>query len=116
MVTYTHVEDYLELLAGYDLSNSHSAIIFPSYKQISLARYDVAIVDSMSAHTVFAGALTDRQAELCVKIVLKYRRQFAKLGIDVSPVENPQFRLPPRKLDRSRRIWLDESKIVIRFP
>jgi hypothetical protein len=115
MKTYTYVEDYLELLAGYDPASPH-AWIFPDNKQISLARYDVSIVDSMSAHTTFGGALTDRQAELCVKIVLKYRRQFAKIGVDVTPVETPVFRLPPRKMDRSRRIWLDGARVGIRFP
>jgi hypothetical protein len=116
MKTYTYVEDYLELLAGYDVNNYLSGLIFPNNKRISLARYDVSIVDSMASHTVFGGALTDRQAELCVKIVLKYRRQFAKIGIDVAPVETPVFKLPPRKLDRTRRIWLDGQRMGIRFP
>lgn len=115
MNTYPYVEDYLELLGGYD-TNSPSAILWPSNKQISLARYDVNIVDSMSAHTVFGGALTDRQAELCVKIILKYRRQFAKINVDVTPVESPVFRHTPRKLDRSRRVWLDDQKVGLRFP
>jgi hypothetical protein len=115
MKTYTYVEDYLELLAGYDVNNSYSGLIFPSNKRISLARYDVSIVDSMATHTAFGGALTDRQAELCVKIILKYRRRFAKIGIDVTPVETPVFKLPPRKLDRSRRIWLDDQRIGLRF-
>jgi hypothetical protein len=70
----------------------------------------------MSSHTVFGGVLTDRQADLCVRLVLKYRRQFAKIGVDVTPIETPTFRHPPRKLDRSRRIWLDDQKIGLRFP
>lgn len=115
MNTYAYVEDYLELLAGYDTTSPH-VWMMPNNKQISLARYDVSIVDSMSSHTAFGGALTDRQADLCVKIVLKYRRQFAKIGIDVAPVETPVFRLPPRKLDRSRRIWIDGQRMGIRFP
>lgn len=115
LVTYTYVEDYLELLGGYS-PNSINTWISPSMKLISLARYDVAIVDSMSAHTVFGGALTDKQADLCVRLVLKYRRQFAKINVDVTPVENPVFRMPVRKMDRSRRIWLDDQRIGLRFP
>jgi hypothetical protein len=115
MITYQHVEDYLEVMGGYAANNT-STWIMPTQKVISLARYDVAIVDSMSAHTIFGGVLTDRQAELCVKMILKYRKQFAKIGVDVTPVETPTFRHPPRKLDRSRRIWLDDQKIGIRFP
>jgi hypothetical protein len=114
-IVYTFIEDYLELLAGYDPASVQSWI-FPNIKNIRLARYDVSIVDSMASHTSFGGALTDRQAELCVKIILKYRRQFANMGVDVTPVETPVFRLPPRKLDRSRRMWLDDQRIGLRFP
>jgi len=116
MLSYQHVEDYLEVLGGYDISTTYSTMVFPGNKQISLARYDIAIVDSMSAHTVFGGVLTDRQAELCIRLILKYRRQFAKIGVDVTPIENPIFRQPPRKLDRTRRIWLDNQKVGLRFP
>lgn len=115
MNSYPYVEDYLELLGGYT-TNAVNTWISPTHKVISLARYDIAIVDSMSAHTVFGGVLTDRQADLCVRLILKYRKQFTKHNIDVTPVENPVFRNPPRKLDRTRRIWLDDQRVGIRFP
>jgi len=115
MITYTHVEDYLEYLGGYEVGLT--ALITPhSVNRISLARYDIAIVNSMASTTVFGTALTDRQAELAVKLVLKYRRQFAKLGIDVSPAENPVFRMAPRKMDRTRAVWLDGENIIVKFP
>jgi hypothetical protein len=116
MKQYPFVEDYIEYLAGYDLSAGIGMIITPLHNQISLARYDVAIVNSMANHTAYGGALTDKQATLAVKIVLKYRRQFAKCGIDVGPVEQPVFRLPIRKVDRSKRIWIEDNSIAIRFP
>ena len=91
-ITYPHIEDYLEYLGGYEVG---LAVWQPhSVNRISLARYDIAIVNSMASTTVFGTALTDKQAELAVKLVLKYRRQFAKLNIDVAPVETPTFRLP----------------------
>jgi hypothetical protein len=70
----------------------------------------------MSSTTVFGTALTDKQAELAVKLILKYRRQFAKMGIDVAPVETPVFRLAPRKMDRTKAVWLDDDHIVVKFP
>jgi hypothetical protein len=70
----------------------------------------------MASTTVFGTALTDKQAELAVKLVLKYRRQFAKLGIDVSPAESPVFRLAPRKMDRTQAVWLDGDHIIVKFP
>lgn len=116
MLTYPYVEDYLELLAGYEPGTSNGLLYPTNTDRISLARYDTTIVDSMSAHTIFGGALTDRQADLAVKLVLKYRRQFAKINIDVTPAEQPQFRMPPRKIDRTRAIWLADDKIAIKFP
>jgi hypothetical protein len=115
MLTYPHVEDYLEYLGGYEVGVT--ALITPqSVNRISLARYDIAIVNSMASTTVFGTALTDKQAELAVKLILKYRRQFAKMGIDVSPAENPVFRLAPRKMDRTKAVWLDGENILVKFP
>jgi hypothetical protein len=115
MLQYPFVEDYLEYLGGYEVGLT--ALITPhSVNRISLARYDIAIVNSMASTTVFGTALTDKQAELAVKLVLKYRRQFAKMGIDVSPAETPVFRLAPRKMDRTKAVWLDGDHIVVKFP
>jgi hypothetical protein len=114
MITYTHVEDYLEYLGGYEVGIT--ALIMPNLTKISLARYDIQIVNSMANATTFGTALTDRQAELAVKLILKYRRQFAKLGIDVSPVEVPVFRMAPRKMDRTKTIWIEDSRIHVKFP
>lgn len=115
MLTYTHVEDYLEYLAGYETGIS-ALLLAPNTHRISLARYDIQIVDSMANSTMFGTALTDRQAELACKLILKYRRQFAKLGIDVTPIEDPQYRIPPRKMDRTKTIWIADGKIHVKFP
>ena len=116
MVTYQYVEDYLELLAGYDPSNAGS-ILYPTVSTpFSLARYDVQIIESMSVTTLMGSALTDRQGELACKLVLKYRRQFNKLGVDVTPVEHPVYRMPLRTIDRSKNIWLDTDRITVKFP
>jgi len=115
MLQYPYVEDYLEYLGGYEVGLT--ALITPhSVNRISLARYDIAIVNSMASTTVFGTALTDKQAELAVKLILKYRRQFAKMGIDVAPMETPVFRLAPRKMDRTKAVWLDGDHIVVKFP
>jgi hypothetical protein len=114
MLSYHHVEDYLEYLAGYD-PGSQAMWITP-VRKISLARYDVQIVDSMANNTLFGSALTDRQGELVIKLILKYRRQFTNNGIDITPVENPQFRMPVRKIDRSRSIWIEDDIIKLKFP
>lgn len=119
MKKFLHVEDYIEVINGdrdpatgnlYGLFNGTSPIV-------SLARYDVQVLSNMSNTTTENRALTDRQAELAVKIILKYRRQLEKLNIDVSPVEtNPQFRIPLRTIDRRRILEIDNDYIILRFP
>jgi hypothetical protein len=61
-------------------------------------------------------AFTDKQADLAVKIVLKYERQLAKLGVDVAPANTPAFRIPLRQMDRTSRIWREGDSILARFP
>lgn len=119
LITYNHVEDYLELLAGYHpTSVIGTSLTTPTSKllDVSLARYDVAIVESMAQHTMFGGSLTDKQAELTVALILKYKRQFAKAGIDVSPVEHPIFRKPIRFIDRTKRLEIENEILTLHFP
>jgi hypothetical protein len=120
MITFPTVEDYLEVLAGYrdpvtnKVTNHHIFLEFVPI--VNLARYDVKILESM-AHGVAGGhALTERQGDLAVKIVLKYQRQLAQKGIDVAPVEIPAWRKPLRKMDYSRRLYIDNDELIIRFP
>lgn len=117
MQKYTYVEDYLEVINGN--RDSVTGKLFPIFERIdpivSLARYDVKVIDSMANSTAMNNALTDKQAELACKLVLKYQRQLANQGIDVSPVENPQYRVPLRKIDRRRLAWIDDGKIILQF-
>lgn len=118
MLKFNHVEDYIEILAGYDPTSGSGLIFNTSKYTFSLARYDVKIVESMANSTVWGNqALTDKQGELALKLVEKYRRQYANHGIDIAPIiENPVWRMPLRKVDRTQRIWLEDGEIRIKFP
>ena len=118
MKKFQYVEDYIEVINGdrdpvtgklFGLFDSTPAII-------SLARYDVGIVDSMSQAVQSGKSLTDKQADLAVKIILKYRKQLTARNVDVSPVENPKFRLGIREIDRRRLAYVDGTDIVLQFP
>lgn len=119
MKTFPYVEDYLEKLSGNDYSfilHFVTRVNMPEVK-IQLARYDVSIVRNMADNTAWGVALTDRQAELALKLVLKYRKQFAKFDIDVSHLEtNPQFRLPIRKINRERSLGLVDGRMELKYP
>jgi hypothetical protein len=118
MKRFSSVEDYIEVMNGdrdpntgkiYSLFNSTPPIV-------SLARYDVQILSSMSQTTQSGRALTDRQAELAAKLVLKYRKQLEKLDIDVGPVETPTYRLGIRQIDRRKMLYVENDTIVLKFP
>jgi hypothetical protein len=118
MKTFTYVEDYLEVINGdrdpatgkiYGLFDSTSPIV-------SLARYDVQVLASMSTATQNGRALTDRQAELAVKIILKYQKQLEKLSISVAPVHTPKFRLGLREIDRRRLLYIEDGYAILKFP
>jgi len=123
MITFPYVEDYLEVLGGFrQIIHQGQSLGPPSIfaavsGPISLARYDIGIVQSMGSHTVAGGSLTDRQAQLAIKLVGKYRKQFRKIGVDVEAfLTNPQFRNSIRIIDRTRQFLLRNGKIVAKFP
>jgi hypothetical protein len=120
MKTYTHIEDYLEVLSGkrnIDGSQTSTYLFMTSFSPIvNLARYDVGFLDNVTDTTMQGSALTDRQAELATKLILKYRRQLQAKGIDVEPVSVPRYRKPLRNIDRSKEAWLDDETIRLKFP
>lgn len=119
MNTYTYVEDYLEVIAGEKnpITGKPYGIFETTPPIINLARYDVPIISSMASSTASGIALTDKQAELAVKLILKYKRQLTSANIDISPVEiNPNFKLTIRQIDRKKSLSIIDDKIIIKFP
>lgn len=108
-----YVEDFIEVLAQ---GHEHDG----STKMIKLASYDVSIVQSMYNQTAWQSlALTDRQAQLAVRLIEKYTRQFKSMGIDNSGVLDPatrQYRMPIRKVDRDCSVYRADDMIMVRFP
>lgn len=118
MKQFPYVEDYLEVINGDrdPVTGKLLGLFNTTPPIISLARYDVNIVDSMSQNTQSGNALTDRQAEIACKIILKYKKQLAAHSIDVSPVESPVFRIPLRTIDRRKLMTLVDNEICLKFP
>ncbi len=116
MHTHAHVEDYIEIIMGYRDPDGKGS--FKNVPLIDLARYDVNILHSLAHQSFYQSrAYTDKQAELAVKLVLKYRRQLYNKGINVDTLEeNPRFRNLVRTVDRRRRATVENDKIALRFP
>jgi hypothetical protein len=118
LYTHAHVEDYIEIIAGYrtiDGKSNHSIFVVGE-PIVSLARYDMKVVPSLAEQTIGGKGYTDKQAQLAVQLIIKYERQLGKLGLDITPVHTPQYRIPLRELDRTSRAWIENDQINLRFP
>jgi hypothetical protein len=119
MNTFDYIEDYIEFIGGHrDINNRKLGLFDTVSSPISLARYDVNIVNSLAAQTAERNVgYTDKQAELAKKIVQKYRRQLSQLNPAVHLPENfSKFRLTIRTVDRSKRAFIGDNCVVLKFP
>lgn len=117
--TFKYVEEYVEFIAGLRDSSGRALGLFDVVPHtVSLARYDVAVVNSLAEQTgTMNRGYTDKQAELAVKIVTKYRRQLAQLTPSVYlPEILDQFKYALRTVDRTKSIQLRSNYIVMKFP
>ena len=118
MTKFPDLESYVEYIAGYIDINGKKVggfFIYPT-PVISLARYDTNVVENLATQTLNEQvAYSDKQAGLAAKIVQKYTRQLAKLGVEV-PAELPPYRLGIRAVDRSKRLYIENDQLCMRFP
>jgi hypothetical protein len=115
-ISYTYVEDYIEVMAGiYDIHRKNRCYFAPS-PIITLARYDVAVLTSIAESCVDGRALTTKQADLCLRLINNYRKQLTKHGIDITPTENPKYRQPLRLVSQARSVEVNDDVIVVKFP
>ena len=118
-VFINYIEDYIEFIAGYRDINNRKLVMFDQVPSpLSLARYDVKIVDSLGSQTAEKNiAYTDKQAELAKKIVNKYRKQLSQLPVPLLVPENfDKFCMPIRTVDRSKRAYINDQKLYLKFP
>lgn len=117
--TFQFVEDYIEFIAGNRDVNGKKLTFFENVPcPISLARYDVAIIASLSSQTAEMNkSLTDKQSQLAIKLVDKYRRQLSNLSPPVVVPENlDKFRLGVRTVDRTKSAFIENNQFILKFP
>lgn len=117
--TFTYVEDYVEFIGGHrDITGKHLGLFESIPSPINLARYDVQIVESFCNQVLFdCKPYTDKQSELAVKIVTKYRKQLLQLATPVAlPESLNQFRLGIRTIDRTKSVTIDRGQFLVKFP
>ena len=117
--TFTYVEDYIEFIGGHrNITGKHLGLFETTTSPISLARYDVQIVESFCNQVLFdCKPYTDKQSELAIKIVSKYRKQLLQLSTPVVlPESLNQFRLGIRTIDRTKSVTIEDGQFVVKFP
>jgi uncharacterized protein YgfB (UPF0149 family) len=115
--SFPYVEDYIEFIGGYRDRTGKSLTLWDAKTSpVNLARYDVGIINSLSVQTnELARPYTDKQAELAIRLILKYTKQLNNLDI-ILPNEFNQFRYGIRQVDRTKKIYLENNSIVLKFP
>jgi hypothetical protein len=118
MNSFPHIEDYIEIIVGYRQADGTVSNNFLINSLINLARYDISVLQNLAETSFFNQvAYTDRQAQLAHRLVVKYERQLRRNQVDISTIrDTPKFRYEPRVVDRSKRAWIDNNKIKIKFP
>ena len=121
LATFQYVEDYIEYIAGHkDIHGNIFTLFNYQPSPISLARYDVNVIDSLSQQTILMkNPYTDKQSQLAIRIITKYRRQLAALPQPVflpEDVSSFKFRLGVRLVDRTKSATVDRDEIILRFP
>ena len=117
MIAFQHIEDYVQFIAGTRDINNRTTSFWMAQPPISLARYDKSVVSSFAEQIERSVAFTDRQSELAKRLVSKYKKQLARLNVSMpDDVETIPFRYGIRQVDRTRRMYIKDDKLVLLFP
>lgn len=118
MSKFVYIEDIIEYIAGYrDHNNTALGMWEKRPIPLSLARYDVKMIDSLAYQTSeLVKGYTQKQSELAIKLVQKYRKQLATQPYPIEVPEKNNFKLGIRFVDTTKRIWIDDQNIYVRFP
>lgn len=93
------VEDTIQVLAG----------ALPRPINIRLDTADIKLITSLSKQLLRHIALTDRQLDLSLKKIEKYRSSLEQCQVDVTAVLTLKtLKWPLRVIDRSQHIWIEQ--------
>lgn len=93
-----------------------------SVGKITLQHHDSSPVESFYQKISQDQPLTKNQADYVLKILQKYQAQAARAGVDYTEdLKNPQWKLPFRILDLSKRIYVEQTEqggleVCVKFP
>lgn len=113
-ISFDYIEDYIQFIGGQKYIPNISD---PRSLQINLARYDVNIVNSFCAQISLGKAFTDKQSNLALQLVDKYKKQMSRLTPPITvPDSSKKFKYGIRQINRDKKAYIRNSQIVLQFP
>jgi hypothetical protein len=86
--------------------------------KIRTGLYDQNISHSLGLQVLSGNPLTEKQANLSLRLLGKYKQQFLNCGFYniLEDLNNPVFKYPFRKVEQTKSVSISDGKIIIKFP
>jgi hypothetical protein len=87
--------------------------------RIRTSQYDTQIATSLGSQAVMSGrALTEKQGQLAIRLLDKYKQQFLSAGFKdiLEDIKSPNFKKPFRIVENKKTVFIEDNKISIKFP
>jgi hypothetical protein len=100
----TYIEDYMKEFA---------------FSKIRTSKFDSQISSSLALQILTSNkALTEKQGNLALRLLDKYKSQFVAAGFTdiIVDLKNPKFKQPFRIVDMTKTVDIVDNEIVIKFP
>ena len=82
--------------------------------QVQLSQFDRNVCTNIGDSRL---ALTQKQVDLCVKMIKRYQKQIELQIPNIAELIDPvSLKQPVRKIDQTRAIWLEDDHVMIKFP
>ena len=83
----------------------------------SMDNWNRRAIDSIAAQIQRHKYISEKQGNLALKIIRRYRKQLSKNGHEVKDmIKDPHWKRPFRNVDYTKKIWLEDQTICIKFP
>jgi hypothetical protein len=82
--------------------------------EVQLSQFDQNVVKNITDNGL---SLTQKQVDLCIKLIKRYRSQIVSQIENIDELIDPyHLKNPVRVIDQTRAIWLEEDHIIVKFP
>ena len=107
--TEQNIEDCIMYLAG------EGNFIF--HEDVSIDKFDLSIVKSLGKQLGQGNAFTQKQSLIGLRLVKKYSNVLTQKGFEAEKILNEKtFKWPFRTIDRTKSLYIDGEKIVLKSP